>query len=293
MKLSNDVINAVLNKSGFNPVSVEEKSGLSIEKPFTKLTVSIYIEITQFRALIPDYIKSLKGCPLSIDIEMELNEIMSSAKLLCDDMRSLEFIPLWVEVSNGGYYGDHVPALTYKHRDEDVELAKYLTSVTDPKIQKAAMFWLLHFSDFMQFVRNTFSRLLEEAFTLLAQLQIVFCRRREMPTLKELQYRNETFKIQMRALDLTSLSSKLRYRVKDPSIHDARCYLKRIASFVNQDWQDGYVTCSHFSDGRYINQSTPCLLSLSKKNSQVRKFMNRLITDTRRGRAVDLLLADF
>ena len=98
MKLATDLVNAVLIKDGVVPVSITEMPVQSLVNPLTQVHLSLYLKTTHLSRFVPDYVETLKDCPVSYDIGLELQQCISSAELLCEDMESLEFISVCIEL---------------------------------------------------------------------------------------------------------------------------------------------------------------------------------------------------
>ena len=98
MKLATDLVNAVLIKNGIVPTSINELPVTSLVKPLTQVLLSLYLITTHLSPFVPDYVESLIDCPVSYDIGLERQQCINSAELLCEDMESLEFISVWIEL---------------------------------------------------------------------------------------------------------------------------------------------------------------------------------------------------
>ncbi|EPG7898260.1 hypothetical protein NLX27_004801, partial [Escherichia coli] len=142
MKLATDLVNAVLIKNGIVPTSINELPVTSLVKPLTQVHLSLYLKTTHLSQFVPDYVESLKDCPVSYDIGLELQQCINSAELLCEDMESLEFISVWIELYTCNSKQQQFEKSNFSFRTEDIELAKMLSCSHEILISQAACFWL-------------------------------------------------------------------------------------------------------------------------------------------------------
>ncbi|EEX1006238.1 hypothetical protein D3981_004218 [Escherichia coli] len=292
MKFTEDLVNAVLISNGITPVNVNETSCIALSDSFTKLTFSLYLNITHLTSFVPGYIDSMGDCPLSFDIGQEIQQVLESAHLLCDDLESLEYSSVWIELHQDESFQSLYKQSNFGLREEDIELAQTLVRSHDSKISKAGYYWQLHFDEFMKYVRNALSDLLHEVFDLMVGLRQAFLLRDKEKTIKNVTHGFDVLEISLSALNLYSLEMDLRCHSPLRTRKCAVSYIRRVRKYVDYGWQQGFITCRYSHNGQFMACSTPIFLkNMSEHN--VQKRINRLISTTLCGRNNDLGLCDF
>ncbi|AIX52471.1 TPA: hypothetical protein HMV82_15985 [Escherichia coli] len=292
MKLATDLVNAVLIKDGVVPVSITEMPVQSLVNPLTQVHLSLYLKTTHLSRFVPDYVETLKDCPVSYDIGLELQQCISSAELLCEDMESLEFISVWIELYTCNSKQQRFEESNFSLRSEDIELAKMLACSHDLLISQAACFWLLYFDDFMRYVRNRLCTLLREVLILIAGLRNAFLHRNEDQLIKRVKYGNEMLEVTLKAIALCSMDRYLKSFTSLRTEAAASGFIKCVKSYISTGWRHGYIVCHYYRNGQSLGKSLPLFISETSEYS-IQKRVNRLISSTISGRNKDLGLSDF
>lgn len=89
---------AILIRNGVEPVNISESSKLSLKQPLTELKFSLYLRTEHLSHFLPGYVYSIKECPLSYDIGIEIQKIFESLHLLNEEFESLGFVSVWIEM---------------------------------------------------------------------------------------------------------------------------------------------------------------------------------------------------
>nr|WP_250909966.1 hypothetical protein [Escherichia coli] len=174
MKLATDPVKAILIRNGVEPVNISESSKLSLKQPLTELKFSLYLRTEHLSHFLPGYVYSIKECPLSYDIGIEIQKIFESLHLLNEEFESLGFVSVWIEMHQSIFEQSRFKKSNFTFREEEVELAKGLVCSHNSQISNAAYFWLQHFEEFMIYVRNKLIDLFREAYDLILGMQQVF-----------------------------------------------------------------------------------------------------------------------
>lgn len=292
MKLATDLVNAVLIKNGIVPTSINELPVTSLVKPLTQVHLSLYLKTTHLSRFVPDYVESLKDCPVSYDIGLELQQCINSAELLCEDMESLEFISVWIELYTCNSKQQRFEKSNFSFRTEDIELAKMLSCSHEILISQAACFWLLYFEDFMKYVRNRLCALLRQVLILIAGLRNVYLQRNEDQLIKRVKHGNEMLEVTLKAVALCSIERYLKSYASLRTEAAASGFIKCIQSYISTGWRHGYIVCQYSKNGRSLGKSLPLFIKETSEHN-IQKRVNRLISSTISGRNKDLGLYDF
>lgn len=292
MKLATDLVNAVLIMNGIVPTSITELPVQSLVKPLTQLHLSLYLKTTHLSKFVPDYVETLKDCPVSYDIGLELQQCINNAELLCEDMESLEFISVWIELYSCNSKQQRFEKSSFSFRDEDIELAKMLTCSNETLISQAACFWLLYFEDFMKYVRNRLCVLLRQVLFLIAGLQKAYLQRNEDQLIKRVKHGNETLEVTLKAVAPCSMERYLNSYTSLRTESAASGFIKCIQSYISTGWRHGYIVCQYSRNGQSLGKSLPLFIK-EKSEHSIQKRVNRLMSATILGRNKDLGLSDF
>lgn len=292
MKLATDLVNAVLIKDGIVPVSITEFPVQSLVKPLTQVQLSLYLKTTHLSRFVPGYVETLKDCPVSYDIGLELQQCISSAELLCEDMDSLEFISVWIELYTCNSKQQRFEESNFSLRTEDIELAKMLACSHELLISQAACFWLLYFEDFMRYVRNRLCALLRQVLILIDGLRKAFLHRSEDQLIKRVKHGNETMEVTLKAVALSSMDRYLKSYTSLRTKAAASGFIKCVQSYIRTGWRHGFIVCQCFQNGQPLGKSLPFYMKETSEHN-IQRRTNRLISSTISGRNKDLGLYDF
>jgi len=292
MKISTDLVRAVLLKDGILPVSITELPARSLVQPLTQVQLTLYLNTAHLSRFVPGYVDTLKDCPVSYDIGLELQQCISSAELLSEDMESLEFISVWIELYTCDSLQQRFEESNFSQRTEDIELAKALTRSHDPRISEAACFWLLHFEDFMRYVRNNLCSLLRQVLILIDGLRKAFLQRNEDQLIKRVRYGNETLEVTLKAVALCSMDRYLKSYTTLRTKEAAKGFINSVQSYISTGWRHGYIVCQYSRNGNSLGKSLPHYMRETSVHC-IQKRANRLISSTMTGRNKDLGLYDF
>ncbi|HAS1059058.1 TPA: hypothetical protein I3776_002692 [Enterobacter cloacae] len=292
MKLATDLVKAILIRNGVEPVNISESSKLSLKQPLTELKFSLYLRTEHLSHFLPDYVYSIKECPLSYDIGIEIQKIFESLHLLNEEFESLGFVSVWIEMHQSISEQSRFKKSNFAFREEEVELAKGLVCSHNSKISNAAYFWLQHFEEFMIYVRNKLIDLFREAYDLILGMQQVFFIREKEELLKTISYGNDLYEVKFMAAELYSIEQNLKCSESISTKYQASAYINRIREFVRSGWRQGYIVCHHKRSNQISSLSLPMYLKDTSGRS-ARKRVKRLISSTVCGRNKDLGLTDF
>lgn len=292
MKLATDLVNAVLIKNGIVPVSITELPAQSLVNPLTQVHLSLCLKTTHLLQFVPNYVETLKECPVSYDIGLELQQCINSAELLCEDMESLECISVWIELYTCNSKQQWFEKSNFSSRAEDIELAKMLACSHEPLISQAACFWLLYFEDFMRYVRNRLCALLRQVLILIAGLRKAFLLRNVDQLIKRVKHGNETMEVTLKAVSLSSMDRYLKTYTSLGTKAAASSFIKCVQSYIRTGWRYGFIVCHYFQNGQSLGMSLPFYMKETSEHN-IQKRANRLISSTISGRNKDLGLCDF
>ncbi|MBL5885693.1 hypothetical protein I7V28_19520 [Lelliottia amnigena] len=292
MKFLTQLVTAVLLQNGVEPVNVEVKTRFSLEQPIEDCSLSIYCKISQLAGFLPGYIATFKESVLAFDVELELQQLLSGAEVLCDEYESLEYISVWLELHREPQRQRDYRKSCFGLSDAQCELANQMTHACEPNISQMASSWLLHIDAFMRYVRNTLSLEMQFILSLFDDLHQIALSRSTPHIIKTVTHGPDVLTIELSRLNSETIEGHLRNNSPVSTRKSAADYIRRIQSFAHTGGRLGYVTCRHFRSGEPVCRSLPAFLRNRGPDSD-RKQLNRLIADTVGGRNQDIGLCDF
>lgn len=291
MKLATDLVKAILIRNGIEPVNISESSILSLKQPLTESKFSLYLRTEHLSQFLPGYVYSIKECPLSYDIELEIQNIFDNLDLLSEEFESLSFVSVWIEMHQSIFEQNRFMKSNFTFREEEIALAKGLVRSLNSQISNAAYFWLQHFEGFMIYVRNKLIELFQEAYDLILGLQQVFLIREKEELLKTVSYGDELYEVKLLAAELYSIEQNLKCSESISTKSQASAYINRIREFVRSGWRQGYIVCHHKRSNKISLMSLPKYVKDTSDRS-ARKQVKSLISATVCGRNIDFGLTD-
>jgi len=292
MKFLTKLVTAVLLQNGVEPANVELKTRFALEQPIDDCSLSIYCKVSQLAVFLPGYIATFNESVLAFDVELELQQLLSGADVLCDEYESLAYISVWLELHREPQRQRDYRKSYFGLSDAQSELANQLAHACEPNISQMASSWLLHMDAFMRYVRNTLSQEMQFMLSLFDDLHHIALSRSTPQIIKTVTHGTDVLTIELSRLDSETIDGHLRNNTPVTTRKNAADYIRGIQSFAQTGGRLGYVTCRHFRSGEPVCRSLPTFLRNRGPYSD-RKQLNRLIADTVGGRNHDIGLCDF
>lgn len=293
MKFIAQLVSATLIKNNVDFDYCEVYSGVDYKKPIEKLTIKVCFKLPQLDEMIDRYVNSLGNSPLAYDVGIELKQVTRCAELLSEDVGfilSLDTIIVRIDL-----YAD--PKIMHSECKKpfdlcpsDVMLATSLTHSSDRRISDAASLWLQHFSEFMQFVRNSIVGMYSDVLPLLESIRIKVCSQMTSQIIHTVQHGDDLVRVVFNPVILDSLDRMLCKRELSLDTKVAANYLRFLRWYERKGWRHGSLTTYLYSCGVLIRQTESVWVELKEFTDSNRNTMNRLVSNVFSGRNVDILL---
>ena len=293
MKFFAQLASAILIKNTVDFDYCEVYSGVDYKKPIEKLTIKVCFKLPQLDVMIDRYVNSLGNSPLAYDVGIELKQVTRCAELLSEDVGfilSLDSIVVRIDL-----YAD--PKIMHSECKKpfdlcpaDVMLATSLTRSSEKQVSDAASLWLQHFSEFMQFVRNSIVGMYSDVIPLLESIRMKIISQMTCQTIHTVQHGDDLVRVVFNPVILDSLDRMLCKSELSFDIKVAANYLRFLRWYERKGWRHGSLTSYLYSCGVLIRQTESVWVELKELTDSNRKAMNRLVSNVDSGRKVDILL---